>query len=130
MNYSEAYKGNYLEAADLMGKGEVAVTIEKVDEPNTIKCEDGRVIDKVVLHFRGAKKPWIVNKTNARTIMYMTGKARFADWVGETITLHLVPGFRPDIQSIGPTIRVKAQGRRRSGGMAGMVGAAGNGGAA
>lgn len=109
MKYAECYKGNFIEAADLSGKS-VELAIERVEAPNTVKCDDGRVIEKPVVYFTGAKKGLILNKTNAKRIIlfYCPDKATFEEWAGTKITLHNEDDRRPDMGGKrGPCVRVK-----------------------
>lgn len=109
MKYSDCYTGNFLESADLTGK-EYQVTIKSVEAPNTIKSADGRLIDKPVVYFEGAKKGLILNKTNAkRIILFYAPKAEtFEQWAGTKITLHNEDDRRPDMGGKkGPCVRVK-----------------------
>ena len=40
------------------------------------------------LRFKGAKKPLILNKTNAEAVAEITGSRTAADWVGKTVELY------------------------------------------
>lgn len=83
---SESFPG-YLEAGDLDGK-DATITIGHVRAPGSEdKGMDGRVIDKPIMQIKGAKKEWVLNKTNARTIRLLYGN-KYADWEGKKVTLY------------------------------------------
>lgn len=75
----------YVGAWDLTG--DVHVTIERV-VGGVVEGEGGRKDKAPILHFRGAKKPMVVNKTNLKTIASITGSYKAKDWVGKRITLY------------------------------------------
>ena len=78
------FTGNFLSAVDL--DKDVTVTIAAVTKPNEEKDASGKVIDKRVLTFTGAKKRLILNQINSKVIALLHGK-KSADWVGKPITL-------------------------------------------
>lgn len=106
MRVTEAYPGNYIGAIHLLEK-DVTLTIKKYDNPNTVKAEDGRVIDKAVLWFEETDKGLILIKTNAHSIALNLGKSEMDDWIGEKITL-----FATTCESFGkknvPCVRVRS----------------------
>lgn len=107
--FGEAYKGNFLEAADLSGR-EVEVKISNVAAPNSVQSADGKVINKPILYFDGASKGLILNKTNAKRIalLYCPKAKTLEEWVGTKITLHNEDDRRPDLGGKkGPCVRVK-----------------------
>ena len=106
--WSQLFQGNFLEAADLGGKT-VELEIESIEPPNTVKSEDGRLIDKPIIRFRGAKKALICNKTNGRRIAlwYFPKAASIEDWLAGKIRLHTEDDRRPDLGGKkGPCVRV------------------------
>lgn len=116
MNYTTCYTGNFLEAADLVGKT-ARVKIDRVEPPNSVKSADGRLIDKPVVYFANAKKALILNKTNARRIIlfYAANKKTFEEWAGLEIELQNETDRRPDMGGQkGPCVRVKVPERRRA----------------
>lgn len=107
--YATQYEGNFLEAADLLGR-EVEVEIREVVPANTVRAEDGQIIPKPILYFAGAKKGLILNKTNARRIIlcYAPDRPSMDEWVGLKITLLNEDDRRPDMNGRkGPCVRVK-----------------------
>lgn len=82
------YVGNYLEAADLMGRGMVALTIAEVVDPNEVRDRngEGRLIDKYIVKFQGTRKALILNVTNYKAIQLEHGSDP-AKWVGKKIVV-------------------------------------------
>lgn len=75
----------YLKAPDLQGRAHT-LAIERValfDAPST---KGGGRETKPLVFFKGAKRPWVVNTTNALCLVAMFGD-RFADWIGKRVTI-------------------------------------------
>jgi hypothetical protein len=83
---SESFPG-FLEAGDLDGKDRTLVIAHVRGSDSGDKGTDGRPIEKPIVAFKGAKKEWVLNKTNARTIRLLYGNA-FAAWEGKKVTLY------------------------------------------
>ena len=81
MKIGAAFPGQYLKAADLMGK-RVQVVIEKVE------MEDIGGETKPVVHFRGKSRGVVLNKTNATAIWGINGSDDTDDWPGTVIVLY------------------------------------------
>ena len=79
MDLSDVFQSDSLKAADLNGK-DVTATIESFE---VVDFDDGK---KIVLHFVGADKTLVCNKTNANTIGDMYG-SKLEGWLGKKITL-------------------------------------------
>lgn len=84
MKTSEAYPSKYLSAEDLDGK-DITLNIRTVDL-ETIG-QGAKASDKLVIGFKGAKKQFVVNKTNANTISKVLGSDETDDWIGQSITI-------------------------------------------
>lgn len=83
---SDAFPG-FLEAGDLDGKS-ITLVIKSIRDANQKdKGKDGRVIDKPIIEFVGAKKSWVLNKTNAKIIRELYGNA-FEDWTDKKIIIY------------------------------------------
>ncbi len=105
MRVSEVFDG-FLEAEDLEEGQDIPVTIQAVRQPGKDdKGLDGRVIDKPIIQLKGAKKEWVLNKTNARHIRRLYGN-EMDEWAGKQITI-----FRTTCNAFGdpntPCIRVR-----------------------
>lgn len=84
MKTSEAYPSKYLSAEDLDGK-DMTLQIKTV-ELETIG-QGAKASEKLVIGFKGAKKMFVVNKTNANTISKVLGSDETDDWIGQRITI-------------------------------------------
>jgi len=88
MKVSEVYPSNFVAAGDLDGR-DVTLTIARCADKNTVKREDGKLIDKAVLYFK--EKPngpgLVLGKTNARLIRLEHGND-MGKWIGKQITLY------------------------------------------
>ena len=81
--FDDIYGSRFLAATDV--KAPVSATIERVSyEPFTRPGEPTRT--KCVLHFKGGRKPMVVNKTNANAMAAAFGKA-FDNWVGKRVSV-------------------------------------------
>ncbi len=82
-NINDAFPSNYLKASDLKG-AQVVVTIDRVEfEPVGREREM-----KAVIYFVGKQKGVVLNKTNARKIIEVTGSALTEEWHGNAIVLY------------------------------------------
>jgi hypothetical protein len=78
----DAFPSNYLKASDL-GESRVPVTISHLTLEN-IGDDEG----KPVLYFQGKTKGLVLNKTNANTIVEITGDDDYSNWSGVTLCLY------------------------------------------
>ena len=105
--YSEAYPSAFISALDLGGK-EATLTIAgwRYIDPKKDMGEGGRKIEKgTVLKFEKAKKEFVCNVTNFKTISQLHGVDPDT-WAGKKITLYPTTcrfGKDPDV----PCVRVK-----------------------
>jgi hypothetical protein len=76
---------NFVVAGDLNEK-DMNLIIAKV-ENGIVKGEQGRDFKRILVHFKGAKKPLALNTTNTRSLIALYGN-KAADWVGKEITLY------------------------------------------
>ena len=89
----EIFPSNFLSGEDILNHAPVLVVIERVyreevyDPKSKEKDAKKRKKRVLVLAFKGARKPMICNKTNAKRIAKLHGKET-NDWVGKSITLH------------------------------------------
>lgn len=80
------FTGNFLDATDLMSRGEITLEISDVCGPNVEKDSSGKIINKGIIAFKGAKKRLILNKTNATIIKLAYGE-KASEWIGKKVTL-------------------------------------------
>lgn len=86
-NTSDIYPSKYVGSADLKGR-RVTVTIREISF-ELMKDRNGIELRKPVLHFKEAKKGWIVNKTNWKKLQ--TISKNYHDWIGKTLELQSIP---------------------------------------
>ena len=72
---SAAIKGDcpWLASEDILGKGDIVVTIEACHAVQDAEFEGGRKEDLYTLSFVGAKKQLILNSTNRKTLVSLYG---------------------------------------------------------
>src|SRR5262245_17621948 len=85
--FDDLYSGRFLAASDL--KGPVTATIERIEE-ETFEQTGKPARRKAVLYFRKARKPVILNKTNAITLAAAFGKD-FRNWPGKDVLINPEP---------------------------------------
>jgi hypothetical protein len=82
-NINDAFPSNYLKASDLQGR-EAIVTIDRVAfEPVGREKEM-----KAVCYFAGKQKGIVLNKTNAKKIIEISGSAITEEWSGTQIKIY------------------------------------------
>ncbi len=82
-NINDAFPSNYLKASDLQGR-EIIVTIDRVAfEPVGREKEM-----KAVCYFAGKQKGIVLNKTNAKKIIEISGSAITEEWAGTQIKIY------------------------------------------
>lgn len=92
---------NYIGSHDFQPGQELTVIIESVNKER-IELFNGKgmdIKDCVLAKFKGAKKPMILNKENMKLITKVTGTPYIEQWVGKSITLHVVP-----VRAFGETV--------------------------
>lgn len=93
MDYGLGFLGEYITAAELVGKMPTLtinkVTLEKVE---SLKEKDeeggGKMKDKIIIYFAESKsgRGWLLNRTNAEAIKELWGRET-EGWLGHRITL-------------------------------------------
>jgi hypothetical protein len=82
-NIHDSFPSNYLKASDLQGR-EIIVTIDRVAfEPVGREKEM-----KAVCYFAGKQKGIVLNKTNAKKIIEISGSAITEEWAGTQIKIY------------------------------------------
>lgn len=103
-DYRVMFDRNYIGHVDLGGR-DVTLTIKKV-VGGELTAEGGRKSRKPVAHFAGDSKPFIVNKTNAKTIASLYGDET-DKWSGKRITLFTSTTRNPDGGGMTACIRIR-----------------------
>jgi hypothetical protein len=98
---SELYPPKWVKAADLGGH---AVTVKISDVAvESFRLPDGTHRASAVLAFEGKTKRLILNKTQCKQLVEITGSERFEEWVGRSVSL--APATA---QNGKPTIAIRA----------------------
>lgn len=109
-NINDAFPSNYIKASDLKGN-EAIVTIERVEFEAVGREKEM----KGVVYFKGKQKGMVLNKTNAKKIIEISGSAITEEWPGTQIKL-----YPTETEFGGETvdcIRIKPVGRSAMGRM-------------
>ena len=81
MKANDAFPSKFIAAADLQGEERtLKITHVDTDEIGGKK--------KFICHFAGAKKGLVLNKTNFKTIVKVTGRDDTDDWTGHMVCLY------------------------------------------
>ena len=84
---TEVFHSKYLKAEDLQGKT-VRVTIDHV-EYEEVGLEEGKKEKKLVVYLQGKERQLVLNKTNAESILEISGGLQNTDdWGGLPIALY------------------------------------------
>lgn len=93
-------------ALESTGKEFLPVTMDRIEQHDVLKYENGRTDQNaVLLYFKGSDRPLKLNATNLRTIAGMHGTIG-KNWQGKKICLGLKTEYRPDLGAKGPCVRV------------------------
>lgn len=77
----------WLASEDLLGKGDVTVTIAACHRHRDVEFDEGRKEKEVYsLQFAGGKKQLVLNSTNRKTLVAKFGP-NVKDWQGKKVTL-------------------------------------------
>lgn len=78
----------FLSSIDLIGQGEVAMVIDRVEHHANITYANGKKDEKVnLIYFVGTDKPLALNVTNIKSIVSLVGSNKVSDWKGKKIKL-------------------------------------------
>ena len=83
-DYRALYDSEFLHHYDLP-KDEVTVEIESVEAGNLV-AQGGRKSKRPIVHFKGAAKGLVLNKTNGKSVAVLYGNDT-AEWIGKKVTL-------------------------------------------
>lgn len=85
MNINSAFPSKYLKAEDLEGR-RVPVTIDSVKMEEIGPKKEPRA----VVYFAGKERGLVLNKTNAKKIVDLTGSPETSEWKGYGLTLFAI----------------------------------------
>jgi hypothetical protein len=98
MDYEACFPSRFLKAADLQGKEHTV----KIGAIKLEKMPDGKT--KGIISFEGASREWLLNRTNAESVVAMFGRDT-DEWIGKRLTL-----FPQTVEAFGDrvaAVRVK-----------------------
>lgn len=101
----EALSEKYIDAFEVEAKGSIELTISEFLPSGTVEGDDGKVINRHILKFKGAKKALIMNKTSAKRLaryLLSNGSRKMEDCVGIKVTLTTEERYRPIDKAKGP----------------------------
>ena len=81
----------YIGSYDFKPNQELKVTIEKIENVN-IELFNGKKLETkncILAHFKGAKKPMILNKENMKIITKVAATPYIEQWVGKELILYV-----------------------------------------
>jgi hypothetical protein len=83
----------FLSSIDFMGLGDVALTIGRCEKLAELRYLNGNTEkNAILLYFVETSKPLVLNTTNIRSIVELTGTTKVKDWAGVKITLYTIEG--------------------------------------
>lgn len=86
-DYRIGFRGPYVTAVELEGRTPT-LQIDRVQLEMVPAIEPGQPDrERWIVYFRGAKRGWVLNRTNAECLVAMFG-ADVSKWPGHEITLH------------------------------------------
>lgn len=89
-HWKKLYNPNYMGAWSINQGQEIILTIESVRFEG-VKGMKGRSEDCTVIYWKQDQKPFILNKTNAKSITKSIGSPYIEDWAGHNIKLYVDP---------------------------------------
>lgn len=87
-HYEALFDSTYLRWMDIIDHGDVLVTITKIEPNVELTLRGGAKKKAPLLHFKGAKKPLVMNRTNGDSIAKIHGK-KPSNWIGKQIVLYV-----------------------------------------
>lgn len=97
-HWKKLHNPDYLGAYALEPGKDMVVTVKSVGD-EMVTGADGKKEECMVMHFREAVRPMIVNVTNARTIERIYRTPYVEDWVGKPIQLYVA-----QVRAFGETV--------------------------
>jgi hypothetical protein len=87
-NYDDLFPERWLHAEDLQGRTAILTISDAYRED--LRLPGGGMNPCGVLSFRGKKKEYVLNRSNAMVLVGLWGK-QSSDWIGHRITIEAVP---------------------------------------
>ena len=83
----------FINSLDLIGKGDCAVTISRVEKLDKITYKDGKSVNKPnLMYFTHTDKPLVLNVTNIRLISTALKTTNVQEWKGRKLKIFAEPG--------------------------------------
>ena len=78
----------FLSSLDLMGAGDVSLTIDRVEHLTSIEYANGNTDTNVIMiYFKESQKPLSLNVTNIKAIVAIAGTNKAGEWTGKKVKL-------------------------------------------
>ncbi len=103
-HFKKLLNPKYLGAHDLEPNKEYIVTFERIERDVEVIGEGGVKQLKPIGHFKGAKKPMILNSKNLTMTGLVLGSKFIEDWIGKSVIIKVVQ--EKNFGSIMDVIRV------------------------
>ena len=87
-HYRKLFEGNYLGSWDIE-ETQFEGTIESISNELVFDQRENREKSVVTISFKEARKKWICNKTNAKSIEQLHGTPDINEWIGKKVTLYV-----------------------------------------
>ena len=91
---------NYLGAYSLPDGKDIVVVIDYVKK-ETVVGVNGKKEEETVAHLKNGVKPFILNKTNMKTITKVCGSPYIEDWTGIAIQIYFDPTVKFGKETLG-----------------------------
>lgn len=91
---------NYLGAYSLPGGKDIIVTIDFVKREQVVGANGNKKFE-VVAHLKNGFLPFILNKTNMKTIQKLYGSPYIEDWSGRAIQVYFDPKMKFGSETVG-----------------------------
>lgn len=99
-NVAQMFPSKFISGDDLAASGPKTLTIQRIYQDEAVNNE-GKKSTVWTIQFAEARKPMILNKSNAKTIAKIYGSTEANDWIGKRITImHRVGMAYGDIKNL------------------------------
>lgn len=98
----------FLNSDDFIGQGTVGMTIDRIEQLDELKYENGTKDENAILgYFKGCDRPLKLCKTNIRSIIAVTGTNKPKEWTGKKIGIYAQDGA--GFGGVGYGVRIDAK---------------------
>ena len=104
----------FLSSVDLAGQGTVHLTVDRVEQHELLRYENGQTDENaILLHFKEIDRPLKLNATLIKSIIVLTKSNSPSDWKGKQIPFKAQEGVY--FGERGLAVRVDLTGKKQSG---------------